>query len=600
MERLAGAAARRPLLTIGVVIALALGGGALALGLQPNAGTDTFVSRSSPTFQATDDFHKHFGDDAVVILIREKLPELVQTTDLAKLTFLEACLAGQVAVANSNDQAFSPAPAGSQPPYGGWGSPCGKLMRYKPVTVVYGPGTFLNQAVTAVNRQLASMLVTMRQQTASAEAAAQQLAAAKGLSRKDQQAAANAAGQLVQSQQQTQLVQLYLNSGIQGIPRIDNTQFISQVVFDQTRGVNQPKARFTYLFPTADSALVQVRLKPTLTYQQRSQAIGWIRQAVRMPRFASSYGGQYTVSGAPVVVNDLASEITGSIAVLLIAAVLVMAVALLFVFRGRLRLLPLAIALAATGITFGVTSLAGASLTMASIAVLPILIGLAVDYAIQFQSRAREAAAAAAAAGGSSDAAAAVGRAAAVGAPTLAAAALATAVGFLVLLLSPVPMVRGFGILLVVGIAIALVCALTAGSAALVLAGRGRGLAAGPWRGAWGACGRGSGRGSGRGLRRSGPPCGARASSSGTSCGRCGAARAACGGSARVSPTSFPRVAPGGSAKRSRGPATPIARRGSEASSAMRPGGPAACWRSPPCWPHSGGSRTPRRASSPT
>ena len=60
-------------------------------------------------------------------------------------------------------------------------------------------------------------------------------------------------------------------------------------------------------------------------------------------------------------------------------------------------------------------------------------------------------------------------RAAAVGAPTIATAALATAVGFLVLLLSPVPMVRGFGVLLVIGIAIALACALTAGSAALAL-----------------------------------------------------------------------------------------------------------------------------------
>ena len=36
-------------------------------------------------------------------------------------------------------------------------------------------------------------------------------------------------------------------------------------------------------------------------------------------------------------------------------------------------------------------ALVGASLTMASIAVLPVLIGLAVDYAIQFQSRVDEA-----------------------------------------------------------------------------------------------------------------------------------------------------------------------------------------------------------------
>ncbi len=109
-----------------------------------------------------------------------------------------------------------------------------------------------------------------------------------------------------------------------------------------------------------------------------------------MPRFHLKYGGTYTVTGVPVVINDLSNAITGSIGVLLIAALLVMAIVLLLVFRSRLRLLPLAIALAAVGITFGATSLVGGSLTMASIAVLPILIGLGVDYAVQFQSRTQE------------------------------------------------------------------------------------------------------------------------------------------------------------------------------------------------------------------
>ena len=66
------------------------------------------------------------------------------------------------------------------------------------------------------------------------------------------------------------------------------------------------------------------------------------------------------------------------------------------------------------------------------------------------------------------------------------AAALATAAGFLVLLLSPIPMVRGFGLLLVAGIAIAFALSLTAGLAALSLVkpkrtssgGGGRGRAA--------------------------------------------------------------------------------------------------------------------------
>jgi hydrophobe/amphiphile efflux-3 (HAE3) family protein len=504
-ERLVGlarVAARRPVITLSIVLALAIAGGLLALGLKPSAGSDTFVSRSSSSFQATARDHRNFGGDAVVILIREPLPDLVQTKDLAMVTFLEACIAGQYVVPSEQLGSFEPAPPGAHAPYGGYGSPCGKLMKHRRVQVVYGPGTFLNRAVAAVNLEIRALLKGVPVSVRQAGEAARRLALARGLSAKQAAADARSAELLEQQQQVQQLERLALDSGIASPPKIDDANFISQVVFDQTRGVNQPKARFAYLFPTAKSALIQVRLKASLTDDQQAQAISWIRQAVRMPMFRLAHGGSYTVTGAPVVVNDLASQITGSIAGLLIAALLVMAAALLLVFRswqrparhpaspdrachessGCLRLLPLAVALAAAGITFGILSVAGGTLTMASIAVLPILIGLAVDYAIQFQSRAEEARKGLGAERGSG--AAAVEKAAAVGAPTIAVAALATATGFLALLLSPVPMVRGFGLLLVVGIAVAFVCALTAGSAALALGDRDGGALGASLRGA--------------------------------------------------------------------------------------------------------------------
>jgi len=469
-EGLASVAARRPLLTLGIVVALALAGAVLALGLQPDAGTDTFVSNSAASALATADDHQHFGGDAVVILIREPLTDLVETKDLATVSQLEACMAGQTLVANQSLGSFTSAPA-SQHPYGGWGSPCGQLRRSGAAEVVYGPGTFLNRAVTAVNQQEQQLISSANQAVHRYAQAAYELALARHLSRTQAAAAASAAGQLAYQQQIQQLEQLALQSGITGPVQIDDTAFIRQIVFDPTRGVNQPKARFSYLFPTADSALIQVRLRPSLTSAQQASAIASIRQAVKMPMFRLAYGGTYTVSGVPVVINDLAATITGSILTLLLAAIAVMGVTLLIVFRSRLRLLPLAIALAACGITFGAVSLFGGSLTMASIAVLPILIGLAVDYAIQFQSRVQEARNAGTGAG--LPAGSAVARAAGIGVPTIATAALATATGFLVLQLSPVPMVRGFGVLLVVGIAVALACTVTAGSAAIALADRG-------------------------------------------------------------------------------------------------------------------------------
>ena len=115
-----------------------------------------------------------------------------------------------------------------------------------------------------------------------------------------------------------------------------------------------------------------------------------------------------------------------------------MALALAIVFRSRMRLLPLAVALVAAALTFGLFGLLGGSLTMASIAVLPVLIGLAVDYAIQFQARFDEEVEA-----GASGAEAAT-RAAAKGGSTIGTACLATGAGFLALQLSPTPMVRSF------------------------------------------------------------------------------------------------------------------------------------------------------------
>jgi predicted RND superfamily exporter protein len=56
--------------------------------------------------------------------------------------------------------------------------------------------------------------------------------------------------------------------------------------------------------------------------------------------------------------------------------------------------------------------------------------------------------------------------------PTIGTASLATVAGFSVLLLSPVPMVRGFGLVLMGGVLLSFVFALSAGTAALVALGR--------------------------------------------------------------------------------------------------------------------------------
>src|SRR5690606_67365 len=208
------------------------------------------------------------------------------------------------------------------------------------------------------------------------------------------------------------------------------------------------------------------------------RAIALVRAAVEMDLWRLEGGATLRVTGAPVLVEDLTDALTGPLVRLLAVARVVMALVLLLVFRSRARLLPLAVGLAAVAGAAGVMALAGVPLTMASIAVLPVLLGLAIDYAIQYQARVEEAER-------TLGTAAAVRRAARTAAPPIALAAAATIAGFLALLGSPVPMVRSFGALLVGGIVLALAFALTAGTAALAVpwrarAGRGGTRAAGP------------------------------------------------------------------------------------------------------------------------
>ncbi|HEY1356981.1 MAG TPA: MMPL family transporter [Thermoleophilaceae bacterium] len=442
-------AARHPVAVLGVVALLALGGAALALRLEPSADTSTLVNRSSDTYQATQQFKKTFGDEAVVVLVKGDLQRTVLTSDLGRLLKLEGCLSGNV-----------PKQGLAQLP-----KTCTELARFKPAKVVYGPGTFINTAAGQISDEFVKRQNATRQQAAAAAETARKEAARRGASKAAQQRVAKAASDEVNSQFQQQVLQLALRYGLTSVPSIDSADFVSSLVFDTGAGqVGEPKAKFAFLFPSKRAALIQVRLRPNLSDSERKRAIDLIKTATGEDTFKPRNGAQYIVTGVPVVAEGLATAVQHSIFVLLGAALLVMAATLALVFRSRLRLLPLALALAAAAMTFGALSLAGGSLTMASIAVLPVLIGLAVDYAIQFQARfdeererrprddPAEAAASAAAAGG----------------PTIATAGLATAVGFLVLLLSPVPMVRGFGLLLVLGIVLGLGCALTAGFAALV------------------------------------------------------------------------------------------------------------------------------------
>jgi uncharacterized protein len=413
----------RPVLAISLVLALAAGIGATRI--PTDAGVATLVDADSATYRATQQVRRSFGEEPVVVLARGDLQQLLLTANIFQLLRLEGCLSGNV-------------PKGAKAIPG----PCRELAELDPVEFVSGPATFLNEAVVQIDAQLRRL-----------------------------------AQRVPPERFREFLLSVATRYGITSAPSIDNEEFVATVVFDLARARSTPKARLAYLFPNSRSAQIVVRLKPDLSEADRERALDLIAAAVEdtTPRRVCAERGEpapcfeldgadYVVSGAPVVVDGLAGALKEALLVLFAVALAVMALTLLLVFRSRLRLLPLAIALAAAAVVFGLLGLFGGAL----------------DYAIQFQARHDEAVAAGAE---GIDAA----RAAAVaGGPTIGAACLATIAGFLALQLSPTPMVRSFGLLLVAGVAIAFLLALTAGFAALSLRRESAGgeRSSGGWR--WG------------------------------------------------------------------------------------------------------------------
>ena len=449
LGRVARTVTDHPIATVAVLVALALIGVALATRLEPSASTDTLVGRDSETFEATERFRDRFGDDAIIVLVRGDLQRTVLTEDLQRLVTLEQCLAGN-----------APATVRAElPPV------CNQLAREKPAQVVYGPGTFISVAVQEIQKGFQAKQGQAREQAKQLGDNAVALARKRGDSKAEQERLREIAEQAAIDRFAQEAIQLGLRYGLAlANPAIDNPEFVSQLVFDTRRGPGTPKPRFAFLFPSKTAAMVQFRLRPDLTEAERLRAIDLVNRAVGEDQFKLQRGGKYVVTGVPVVVEGLSDAVESSILVLLAAAILLMALTLLIVFRTRLRtrLLPLGLALAAAAMTYGCSKLAGIDLTMASIAALPVLIGLAVDYAIQLQARFDERR------HDEGESGPRAARAAAVrGGPIITGAALATAAGFLVLLLSPVPMIHGFAITVIVGIGLALACALTAGLATL-------------------------------------------------------------------------------------------------------------------------------------
>jgi hydrophobe/amphiphile efflux-3 (HAE3) family protein len=160
-------------------------------------------------------------------------------------------------------------------------------------------------------------------------------------------------------------------------------------------------------------------------------------------------------TGAPVLLKDINDYLTGGMLTLGAIAIGIMVVILLVLFDVRWRLLPLLVILIGIVWAFGLAGYIGIPLTIVTIAGLPVMLGIGIDYAIQMHARIEEEVVIDRAEHPIQETARNLG-------PALLVVTFDAIFAFAALRFAKVPMLRDFGLLLAVGIAVICLCSIVA------------------------------------------------------------------------------------------------------------------------------------------
>jgi hydrophobe/amphiphile efflux-3 (HAE3) family protein len=221
---------------------------------------------------------------------------------------------------------------------------------------------------------------------------------------------------------------------------------IEVLVFDPESG--QIRDEFKSVFPDDTHALISIALKGDLSSDEQKEAVTDVEGAVADAGFST--GVETAVTGTPVVFAQIQDLMMSSLRNMFIAAIALMLLILAFIFSVRgffaWRWLPLGVVIIGVIYTLGAMGVLSVPITMVSMAVFPVLIGLGVDYAIQFHNRYDEEARR-----GKTVADAIVESVTHIG-PAIGIAIIAACLGFGALFFSPVPMIRDFGLMLIIGV----------------------------------------------------------------------------------------------------------------------------------------------------
>jgi hydrophobe/amphiphile efflux-3 (HAE3) family protein len=204
-----------------------------------------------------------------------------------------------------------------------------------------------------------------------------------------------------------------------------------------------PEVRATAV-PSNVLTLVQITLAQGLSEDAKSATLKNVESLIA--NNGPPPGIKISVSGSAAFSEQMKTEMGSSMAVLIGSAMVLMVIVLgiLFSYASH-RFLPVLFVGIGLTTAMGFMGLAGIQLNMAVLGAFPVMIGLGIDYGIQFHARLDEEARK-----GSLDKAVSV-TVTRTG-PAVMYAMLATCMGFIAMFISTVPMIRSFGLVAMIGV----------------------------------------------------------------------------------------------------------------------------------------------------
>ena len=196
--------------------------------------------------------------------------------------------------------------------------------------------------------------------------------------------------------------------------------------------------------PSNVLTLVQVKLAPGLSEKVQKSVLANVASIISNSN--APPGVTVELSGSPAFSQQMSAGLTSNMGILIGGALVLMIITMGILFAYvRYRFMPVLFVALGLVTSLGLMGLAGIQLNMAVIGAFPVLIGLGIDYAIQFHARFDEEARK----GSLEDA---VFMTVTRTGPAVMYAMLATCMGFLAMFISTVPMIRSFGLVAIIGI----------------------------------------------------------------------------------------------------------------------------------------------------